>query len=226
MPRKIRAKYGIDPVQRVEPFSFTDAQIDRLIETLPPTKSNRADFIAQLERCARDYRWIRNQYQEMPTRAEQNAALKEICGLACDLKVSLTGLDKDTEWELMSKHPAFQSGDFATTILDLVDRLEDFERAAKLAWAAGKKKTGPRIPTALQRTVLRLSSLYEAATGKRFTHNPKLKTQYDGTPRSRGGRFVVTFFEIVDTNVKQQSLSTAMASLMRSTRSARTTTSS
>jgi hypothetical protein len=216
MPRKTRAKYGIDPIQRVELFSFTDAQIERLFDALPPLQANRDDCIAQLEKCARDYLWIRNQYQEMPTRAEQNAALKEIGRLGSDLKGCLAGLDKDTEWELMMKHPAFLCGDLTIEIPDLVQRLDDFERAAKLAWKAGKKRTGPRAPTALQRVVPMLAGIYQAATGKPFTHNPKLKTQYIGRPQSPGGRFIVIFFEIVDPAVKPTSLSTAIAKLVRS----------
>ena len=34
MPRKIKPKYGIDPVQEVPTFSFTDTEIIQLFETL------------------------------------------------------------------------------------------------------------------------------------------------------------------------------------------------
>jgi len=81
MPKKITPKYGIDPVQEVPAFSFTDAQIKQLFDALGPAKGGRHEIIAQLERCARDYFWRRKQNQEKPRRAEQ-AALKEVGHLA------------------------------------------------------------------------------------------------------------------------------------------------
>ena len=41
MPRKIRPRYDIDPVQEVPEFSFTDAQIEQLFKALPSVKSDR-----------------------------------------------------------------------------------------------------------------------------------------------------------------------------------------
>jgi hypothetical protein len=216
MPRKIRPKYGIDPVQEVPAFSFTDAQIEHLFKALAPVKGDREQIIADLVSCARDYRWLRNQNREKPTRAEQNAALKEIGQLAWDLAVRLRSIDMDTQWELMSKHPAFHSGDFTEAITNLTDQLEDFEDAADQALRAGKMKSGPRSPIWIQRIVVRLADLYEKFTGKSFSHNPKQLTQYDGEPRSKAGRFIVTFFEIVDPSVTPQSISTAMASIIKS----------
>src|SRR5215212_4579416 len=129
MPKKTRAKFGIDPVQRVEQFSFTDAQIKRVFEALGPIRSSGDDIIFELEKCVSYYFWLKNQYRLMPPRAAQNARLKEIQRLTSALKMVLAGLDKDTEWELMSRHPAFEFGDLTIEIPDLVDRLEDFEQA-------------------------------------------------------------------------------------------------
>lgn len=72
MSRKIRPRYGTDPVQVVPPFSFDDTQIAQLFAPLPAMKGDRGETVAQLERCARDYLWRRNQHQQMPSRAEQN----------------------------------------------------------------------------------------------------------------------------------------------------------
>jgi hypothetical protein len=225
MPRKIRPKYGIDPVQEVPTFSFTDAQIEHLFNALAPVKGDRGEIITQLESCARDYLWLRKQYQEKPTRAEQNAALKEVGQLARDhgkglraLAMRLSSLDMDTEWELMTTLPAFDTNDFTNAIANLAVQLKDFAHAAEQVLRTGKKESGPRVQACVQRIVQRLTNLYEAATGKRFTHNPKLKTDYKGRPHSRAGHFIVAFFEIVDCNVKLTSLSTAMASLVKSRR--------
>ena len=48
MPRKIGPKYGIDPVQRVRPFMFSDQQKEQLLEKLAPVKGDRAEIIARL----------------------------------------------------------------------------------------------------------------------------------------------------------------------------------
>jgi hypothetical protein len=56
MPRRIRPKDGVDPVQEVLEFSFTETDIEHLFNALGPAKSDRHEIIGQLERCARDYR--------------------------------------------------------------------------------------------------------------------------------------------------------------------------
>jgi hypothetical protein len=218
MRRKIGPKYGIDPVQEVPAFSFADTEIERLFNALAPVKGNRDDIIARLLECAREYRWRRDQNQKKPTRAEQNAALKEVGELARDLGTRLRRLDMDTEWELTMMLPAFRTSNLTDAFADLSDRLEDFAWAAEQALRAGKQKSGPRIPTHVQRTVVKLASLYEEFTGERFSHNPKQLTKYDGEPHSRAGGFIVAFFEIVDPGIRPTSLSTAMASIVKSRR--------
>jgi hypothetical protein len=207
MPRKIRPKYGIDPVQEVPAFSFTDAQIEHLF-ALAPVEGDRREIAAQLERCARDYFWLRNQNQKKPTRAEQNAALKEVGQLARGLEMRLRSLDTDTEWELMVTAPAFHTSNFTDSVADLADRAEQ-------ALRAGKQNSGRRIQTHVQRTVVRLANFYEQFTGEPFSHNPKLLTEYDGTPHSPAGNFMVAFFQIVDPKISSTSLSTAMASIVK-----------
>jgi hypothetical protein len=221
MPRKISPKYGIDPVQEVLTFSFTDAQIERLFKTLAPVKGDREQIIADLVSCARDYRWLRNQNREKPTRAEQNAALKDVGQLARNLEMRLRNLDMDTAWELLINLRWIHKENPTDPIMDLTDRLVDSAQAAEQALRIGKEKSGPRSRTHVQRTVVKLANLYEGFTGKHFSHNPKQKTNYTGKPHSRGGQFIIAFFEIVDPNVRHTSLSTAMASFVKSRRSAR-----
>jgi hypothetical protein len=211
MPRQIEAKYGGDPVQQVPPFSFTSTLIERLLEPLAPVNGDRQEIIKELESCARDYFWRRNRDHERPTRAEQNAALKEITKFANDLGRRLRSLDMDTQWEVMM---AANNG--ADWIEDCANRVEDLAHAAKQALRAGKQQTGPRVPIHLQRTVARLATLYEKLTNKPFSHNPKQRTKYDGQPHSPAGRFITAFFKMVDPSLPATRISTAMASIVKS----------
>jgi hypothetical protein len=49
-----------------------------------------------------------------------------------------------------------------------------------------------------------------------FTHTPRAKTDYDGTPHSAAGRFVVDFFEMCDPELRAHSISSAMAKVISS----------
>jgi hypothetical protein len=218
MPRKTRPKYGICPVQEVPAFAFTEAEIELLFNALPSVKGNRNDIIARLQECAREYRWRRDQNQKKPTRAEQNAALKEVGELARDLEMKLRCLDMGTEWDLVSRFPALRRSNFTNAIADFSDRLNDFADAAEQALHAGKQKSGSPIRTHVQRTVVRLANLYEEFTGEPFSHNPKRLTEYDGKPHSPAGLFIAAFFEIVDLSIRPTTLSTAMASIVKSRR--------
>jgi hypothetical protein len=212
MPRKVSPKYGIDPLQEVRPFSFESPQIELLVDLLQCTTGNHHAIVAQLSKCASDYIWLRNQNQEKPTRAERNAALEEIGQLAQALRKRLGGLDMDTELELRM---ALRRSD-AEFILDLADRLGDLADAAGPALQAGKATTGPQYQPQVQRTVDALAKLYEEVTGRRFTHTPRLKTEYNGTPHSQAGRFISAFFAIVDPGIPARSLSTAMGYVVKS----------
>jgi hypothetical protein len=214
MPRKIRPKYVIDPVQEVSKFSFTEGEI-QLLFAVAPLEGDRRQIVAQLESCAREYFWLRSQNRQKPTRAEQNATLKEVGQLARDLEIRLRILDTDTEWELMKR---FSAPYPTNAIADLADRLGDFAHAAGQARRAGIQNSGPRIQTHVQRAIEKLANLYEEFAGNRFSHSPRLRTDYDGTPHSPAGRFIVAFFKIVDRGIPSTSLSTAMASIVRSRR--------
>jgi hypothetical protein len=209
MPKRIRPRY-VDP-EKVPAFSFTNEQIDRLFKALAPIKGDRREIVTRLERCGRNYLWQRNHHQQKPTRAEQNAALEEVGQLAADLEVRLRALDIDTQWELITTLPEPPENSLSNAIEDLSDRLEKLVDAADQALRTGKKTTGPRIRTYLERAVMELANIYEDVTGKPFSHNPKLLTKYDGKPHSESGHFIVAFFGIVDHGVKPAWLSTPMA---------------
>ena len=152
--------------------------------------------------------------------AQQNAALREMIRLSHDLKVRLASLDKDTLWELMSEHPQFYDGDFAT-MADTVSRLEDLEQAADAALQIGERTSGPRAPSPLRRIVPQLAELYLKATGKKAHSQSKAEDQVCGKSPVSRWPFHSEVFEIVDENVSETSLSTAIADLLRSGRSSR-----
>ena len=47
MPRKIRPKYGIDPVQQVPAFFFIESEIERLLRLLRPVSQSHDAVIAK-----------------------------------------------------------------------------------------------------------------------------------------------------------------------------------
>jgi hypothetical protein len=209
MPNKVRARYGIEAVQVVPPFTFTDSQAGTLLARLSD-KHGSAVVVGQLQKCAREYLWVRNQYKMRPTRAEQNVALDEVNNRAGELVSILNGLDKDTAWELLiaAKLPV-------RSFQQLVNQLDIIADAAAEALRAGKMKRGPRSKIALDRAVENLAALFERVSGSPFAHNPKEFTNYTGRPHSAAGKFVVEFFKIVDPTVKETSLSTAMAGYVK-----------
>jgi hypothetical protein len=172
----------------------------------------RSSLISELERCAREYAWRENQDRQTASRSEQNASLAEISRLTNSLATRLRGLDLDALSSLQNGLPL---RDPLTAIDVLADQLDDFHDAAGQALSVGKKSTGRRVPIGLNRTVTELASLYERATGKRFSHNPKRRTDYLGTPQSPAGRFIVAFFKIVDPAVSPTPLAIAMAAVVK-----------
>src|ERR1700730_2041100 len=215
MPTKIWPKYGTETVQEVSAFSFTHDQAELLLKELAPREGNPKEIIsARLVRCARQYLWRRNQYREKLTVAEENAVMNDIAqsaeerGKGLDsLEIKLRNLDMDTKWQL-SKSRASHLDRLNDEIAHVADELAHLAQTAKQALHAGKEKSGPRMRVAVPRTVAELAIIYEEFTGKPLSHNPKVLTHYDGRPHSPAGRFIVAFFEIVDPDLPQTSLST------------------
>jgi hypothetical protein len=155
--------------------------------------------------------------------------LKEVGQLADDLEVRLRklevrlrNLDIDTQSELIATLPELPD-DLSDAIELLADRLAPLAYAAEQALRTGKNISGPRIRTYLERTVLELAKIYQDATGKPFSHNPKLQTKYVGEPRSESGHFILAFFGIVDLGVRPTSISSAMAVAVKFGRGLKTT---
>lgn len=215
MSRRIPPRRGCDPVQIVQHFGFTAAQRRQILDALPRVRGEESEFIAGLEYCARRFLWVRNQYHARWTQAEQNADLAAIVHLAGELKRQLCYPDIEVEWALW-RSAALSDG----YLPDLCDRLEIVADGAARALELGKKRAGPRRNPAIDRIMPDLKRLYEQYTGKLFSHNPKLKTQYLGQPQSAAGRYVAAFFQAVDPSITQTAICTAMARVVRARRSA------
>jgi hypothetical protein len=214
MSRRIPPRRGCDPVQIVQPFGFTAAQRQQILDALPCVRGEASDFIAGLEHCARTFLWLRNQYSGRWTQAEQNAALADIGHLAGELARKLCCLEMEVESALLES--AALTVDF---LPDLSERLEIVADGAARTLELDKKRTGPRRNPAIDRIMPDLKCLYEQCTGKLFSHNPNLKTRYLGQPQSAAGRYVAAFFQAVDPSITQTAICTAMARVVRARRS-------
>ena len=215
MSKKAAPRRVCDPVQIVPPFDFTAAQRQQLLHAVSCVHRDEFEFITGLESCARTFLWLRNQYSDRWTQAEQNAALAEIAHVARELAGKFCCLDMEVEWALL-RSAALSDG----YLRDLSDRLEIVADGAARTLKRGKERTGPRRTPAIDRIMPDLKRLYEQHTGKIFSHNPKRKTEYLGQPQSPAGRFVAAFFQAVDPSITQTAICTAMARVVRARRSA------
>jgi hypothetical protein len=222
MPKKMCPKYGLDPVQEVATCSFTQEQTEHLLNELGLSRETSREIItARLLKLAGKYLWLRNQYHEKSSVAQQNATLKDIADSAGELAAGLdrlgrklSSMDMEAEWQLLLRAPHLHH--LAEQIAHMADKVASLADCGNKAWLDGKARSGPppRIP--VYRMVAELASLYEEFSGKPLSHNPKIKTAYDGRPHSQAGSFMVTFFDIVDPSVPHTSISTAIASIVRS----------
>jgi hypothetical protein len=222
MPKKMRPKYGVDPVQEIPALSFTEEETVHLLNELGVcSETSREIVIARLMKTASQYLWLRNQYREKSSVAQQNAALKDIADLARELGAGLDRLqhklstmDMDAEWLLSLRAPHLSHLTEQTAYM--ADELTWLADRGNRAWLEGKVRSGPHRRVAVYRTVAELASIYEEFSGKPLSHNPKKKTIYDGRPHSQAGSFIVAFFDVVDSTVSHTSISTAIASIVRS----------
>jgi hypothetical protein len=205
---------NLDVVQQVPDFKFDAEQAQRIFGSLPPPIVGcQTTLIQDLERCAGRYLALRNQYKARWSRADQNAALKTICESATALSEALFGLDPNVEWSLD------RFGGFKLEGLTALRQvLEDLAAGADLALTDAKAHRGPCHDPSIDRVLPRLASIFKTHTQKRFTHNSKNRLGYTGKLESAGGRFVRTFFGIVDPTARESEISTAMAFFVRNSK--------
>lgn len=204
--------HNCDPIQQVLPFSFSDQELEQLLSFFPQRRYGDSEIAAQLNDAARTFLWLRGQYQQRPSRAKQKAELLKLRKSAQKLIDQLRVLSMESEWVLLSDPLLQITGLYESTTL-LVSLLEDLVLAIP---RDSGTKSGPLSEIPVHRVIhQKLAVIWEAVTGEAFTHNPKLKTEYQGQPHSAAGLFVKTFFEIVDAKVPGTRISTAMAWAVR-----------
>ena len=82
---------------------------------------------------------------------------------------------------------------------------------AKRALVEGQRRRGPSPRKTLPAIIRWLAAVYEATTGREFTHTLDEKTEYTGTPQSHAGRFVTRFLRMVDKDLAGTAIATEMA---------------
>jgi hypothetical protein len=123
-------------------------------------------------------------------------------------------LDHASQDDVINRLPWTRDYDMDTfaEVARLTQMLGD---AVSDALAVGRRRGGPRPFGELLQAVAWLREVYERC-GAEFTHTPRAKTDYDGTPHSAAGRFVVDFFEMCDPELRAHSISSAMAKVISS----------
>lgn len=121
-------------------------------------------------------------------------------------------LDHASQDDVFSYLPWTQDYDMDTfaEVVQLARRLGD---AVSVALDSGRRQGGPRPFYELVHTITLLRELYECCGGE-FTHTPRMKTHYDGTPHSAAGQFVLAFFEMCDPELRAHSINSAMAKVI------------
>ncbi len=143
---------------------------------------------------------------------DQAALLLSLSHCAMVLADALFCLDHASEDDVTNRlpwTPDYEMDSFAE-VARLTQRLGD---AVGEALVAGRRRGGPRPFRELPQTIAWLAEVYERYGGQ-FTHTPRLKTQYDGTPHSAAGRFVVDFFDMCDRELRAHTISSAMAEVI------------
>ncbi|MBP0113866.1 hypothetical protein [Bradyrhizobium vignae] len=89
-----------------------------------------------------------------------------------------------------------QTNDYAVrSVADAVRIALRLDDAATKALENRNKRGGPRPKRMIVQVVVWLAELWEYYGGK-FTHNPRIKTDYKGQPQTAAGQFVAKFLEM------------------------------
>lgn len=89
-----------------------------------------------------------------------------------------------------------QTNDYAVrNLADAVRIVQRLDDAASSALESRNKRGGPPPKPMMIQAVLWLAELWEYFGGK-FTHNPRQKTEYQGSPQSPAGQFVTKFLKL------------------------------
>jgi hypothetical protein len=217
-------RWGETGVLQVPTFTLRDEQIGDLGRLLGMTAPNAlSELKSKLEPIGARYRMYIQQDEKGPSRAERNAALKQVLVSPEELQRNLAQLDYATYGELQDKvWVHLLASGRRVGLLDQIARDDpDFviDCATRLL-AEGQKRRGPAGSRTLPIVISLLASVYEETTGLKFTHTPYEKGAYTSMPQSHAGRFVTTFLRMVDPDLTTiaPAIATQMANVVKARR--------
>jgi hypothetical protein len=104
-----------------------------------------------------------------------------------------------------------QTADYAVqSLADAVRIAQRLDVALGMAIEQSKKCGGPVPKRIMKHAVVRLADLLEYYGGE-FTHNPRVKTHYDGRPHTPAGRLAFIFLHMCDASIMETAVSQFMA---------------
>lgn len=235
MPRKTKPRWNEHGISEVPDFALSDRQARDAADILGiAQQADIEKLAAELNEIGCLYlRWTA-QDELGPSRAERNAALKEVLETSRRLELQLKGLDHASEGNLIDALPPYrvklpeyaEDGTVSAKtewqefgvrqIQALRDRLTHFNIAAAELLRRQTRRGGPDRNKTLPEIIGYLAEIYERETGEPVTHNPYARiADYKGEPLSQAGRFMAKFLAAVDPALRATSLSTELARFVK-----------
>lgn len=108
-----------------------------------------------------------------------------------------------------------QTGDYAVrSLADAVRIAQRLDLALGAALATSKKRGGPVPKRIMKQAVVWLADLLETYGGK-FSHNPRVRSDYVGRPQTPAGQFVFKFLKMCDSAIAETTVSQFMAEAVK-----------
>ena len=238
MAKKTRPRWCDDGVGEVSDFALNSEQARALAAALDITQQQEIDRLAdELNDVGRCYlRWS-DQDEKGPTRAERNAALKEVLAASRRLEMLLKALDHASEANLMDSLAPYrrvtlefdEDGNITDTpkpresgfrqIQALRARLTHLNMYAGPYLRRQLRRRGPEARKTLPAIIDILGDIYECETGERLTHTPVKGTEYKSGPQSKSGQFIAAFIKIVDPLLPPSAASSALVQVVSARKS-------
>lgn len=234
MPKRVIPRWGDNGAHEIPELSPEQVlAINALAEAVHP--KDAAAAAAELTEIAQTYLVWLEQDEKGPTRAERNAALKEILDATKRLERLLSLLDGASESDLVDvlaplrvTTRAFDAEGNVTSAHNSQEygfhQLESLRsRLAHLNDTAGrtlrrqsrKPRRGPTAKKTLPEIVSRLCEFYERRTGKRVSHTAVKNDQYLSSSQSDAGKFITHFMKVIDTKLRTTAVSSTLAQVIK-----------
>ena len=108
-----------------------------------------------------------------------------------------------------------QTNDYAVrSLADAVRIAQRLDVALGMALEQSKKCGGPVPKPIMTHAAVWLADLLEDYGGE-FTHNPRIKTHYEGRPQTPAGRLAFKFLHMCDASIKETAVSQLMAEAVK-----------